>query len=158
MITAIPFCSPVTALHELSSSLWLMTSYLCAAMYFLAASLDNTIESKRVLIQTCRQSHLSVGLSVCLSGCGLGWWVESVENGYIRWVEGKGAVLGGKCGTSHCNSWNSCYFYCWIVGYSLYIGWWLSIVMQQEPVAYTMTTCVVLTHCLTNKTILTLWS
>jgi len=32
----------------------------------LAASL--TIKGKRLLVQTCRQSHVLVGLSVCLSG------------------------------------------------------------------------------------------
>ena len=55
-----------------------------------------SIERKQVLEQTCRFSHLSVCLSVCLlvslsiewvncgkrliwSGCRLGWWVGSVE-------------------------------------------------------------------------------
>jgi len=54
-------------------------------------SLAASLTVKRLLVQTCRQSHVSVCLSVCLSegctvakrligcGCLLGWWVGLVE-------------------------------------------------------------------------------
>jgi len=68
-------------------------------------------ERKRVLVQTCRQSHLSVGRSVCRpvslgctvekrligSECRLGWskvgrWMGVLDG--VEIVKGNGAVLG----------------------------------------------------------------
>jgi len=83
-----------------------------------------SVEGKQVLVQTCRQSHLSVCLSVCRSvglsegctvakrliGCGRRLGGERVGrgmgvlNGGGDCRRGRGS-FGSKCGASHCNQW-----------------------------------------------------
>ena len=81
-------------------------TFFYKSIAFLAASL--TINRKRVLVQTCRQSHLSVGLSglrrvYCGKTADWIWMPFGMVSGVSRGmgvldraeiVEGEGAVLG----------------------------------------------------------------
>jgi len=81
------------------------SKYKTRLLTFLATSL--TVKRKRLLVQTCRQSHVSVCLSVCRVYCGktADWiWmpfgvVSSVGQGMgvldgVEIVKGERAVLG----------------------------------------------------------------
>ena len=80
--------------------------------YVVSRKAIQSIKRKQVLVQTCRQSHLSVGRSVGLSGrctvakrlIGSGEWGQS-RDVCIRW-EWKSSngmdSFEGKCGASHC--------------------------------------------------------
>jgi len=87
-------------------------------LLLLATSL--TVKRKRLLVQSCHQTHVSVCLSVQVN-CGktadwiwmpfgvvsgVGWGMGVFDGGWRLW-KGKGS-FGGKCGTSHCNYWGLC--------------------------------------------------
>jgi len=78
-------------------------------LIIVSVSLYINISSEALMLRTCRLAHLSVCVSVCLSGkcivakrlngsgCHLRWWVGSVEK-WVYWmgvviVEGEGAIF-----------------------------------------------------------------
>ena len=92
-----------------------------ASVIFISRVAIQSIERKRVFLQVCRLSHLSVCLSVCMSGkCTVANWIRMpfvVVSGVGRGtgvLDGSGdrrmekGSFGGKCGTSHCNQWGLC--------------------------------------------------
>jgi len=101
----------------------LTINFLVTALYQEALTL-NTIKHKWLLVQSCRQSHVLVCLSVsvCLEGVlwhnswldldavWSGEWGRS-KDGCIRWgwILSKGKEqFWGKCWESHCNQWRLC--------------------------------------------------